>query len=197
LFASAEYDENDKEADIIWDNVDAIMDSRRKDKREAILKKEIEKYRASTPIITEQFPDLKRKLYTLSTKEWDSIPDVGDYLLANKKRIFESSVPVPNTFHEKARQEKEHCESLVELGTCIFVLRMGRTVVAVADGRVTTILKFDTYKRKEVTNERQVKIFAAKECFVTISGDTDGNIMVKKIIEMIDAYDTFKYIKKV
>jgi pre-mRNA-processing factor 6 len=112
LFASAEYDEDDKEADIIWDNVDAIMDSRRKDRREAILKEEIEKYRASNPKITEQFADLKRKLHTLSTEEWDSIPDVGDYSLRNKKRRFESFVPVPDTLLEKARQEKEHVTAL-------------------------------------------------------------------------------------
>ncbi|GAB2274984.1 Protein STABILIZED1 [Dionaea muscipula] len=112
LFASAEYDEDDKEADAVWEAIDKRMDSRRKDRREARLKEEIEKYRASNPKITEQFADLKRKLYTLSADEWDSIPEVGDYSLRNKKKRFESFVPVPDTLLEKARQEQEHVTAL-------------------------------------------------------------------------------------
>ncbi|XP_047971005.1 protein STABILIZED1-like [Salvia hispanica] len=112
LFASAEYDDEDKEADAVWEAIDNRMDSRRKDRREARLKEEIEKYRASNPKITEQFADLKRKLYTLSTDEWDSIPEIGDYSQRNKKKRFESFVPVPDTLLEKARQEKEHVSAL-------------------------------------------------------------------------------------
>ncbi|KAJ4825870.1 Protein STABILIZED1 [Turnera subulata] len=112
LFASAEYDEDDKEADAVWEAIDKRMDSRRKDRREARLKEEIEKYRASNPKITEQFADLKRKLHTLSAEEWESIPDIGDYSLRNKKKRFESFVPVPDTLLEKARQEKEHVTAL-------------------------------------------------------------------------------------
>lgn len=112
LFASAEYDEDDKEADAVWEEIDKRMDSRRKDRREARLKEEIEKYRASNPKITEQFADLKRKLHTLSAEEWDSIPEIGDYSLRNKKKRFESFVPVPDTLLEKARQEKEHVTAL-------------------------------------------------------------------------------------
>lgn len=112
LFASAEYDEDDKEADAVWEAIDKRMDSRRKDRREARLKEEIEKYRASNPKITEQFADLKRKLYTMSSNDWDSIPEIGDYSLRNKKKRFESFVPVPDTLLEKARQEKEHVTAL-------------------------------------------------------------------------------------
>ena len=112
LFASAEYDEDDKEADAIWESIDQKMDLRRKDRREARLKQEIEKYRASNPKITEQFADLKRKLYDLSVDQWDSIPEIGDYSLRNKKKRFESFVPVPDTLLEKARQEQEHVTAL-------------------------------------------------------------------------------------
>uniref|UniRef100_A0A1J3G438 Protein STABILIZED1 n=1 Tax=Noccaea caerulescens TaxID=107243 RepID=A0A1J3G438_NOCCA len=107
LFSNAEYDEDDKEADAIWESIDQRMDSRRKDRREAKLKEEIEKYRASNPKITEQFADLKRKLHTLSANEWDSIPEIGDYSLRNKKKKFESFVPIPDTLLEKAKKEKE------------------------------------------------------------------------------------------
>ncbi|KAM7271925.1 hypothetical protein ACFE04_031139 [Oxalis oulophora] len=112
LFSNAEYDEEDKEADAVWDAIEKRMDSRRKDRREARLKEEIEKYRASNPKITEQFADLKRKLYTISANEWDSIPEIGDYSLRNKKKRFESFVPVPDTLLEKARKEQEHVSAL-------------------------------------------------------------------------------------
>ncbi|PRQ24673.1 putative PRP1 splicing factor, tetratricopeptide-like helical domain-containing protein [Rosa chinensis] len=88
------------------------MDSRRKDRREARLKQEIEKYRVSNPKITKQFANLKRQLYTVTAEECDRIPDIGDYSAKNKKRKFESFVPVPDTFFEKARQEQEHVTAL-------------------------------------------------------------------------------------
>lgn len=112
LFASAEYDEDDKEADEVWEAIDKQMDLRRKDRREARLKQEIEKYRASNPKITEQFADLKRKLADVTPQEWDSIPEIGDYSNRNKKKRFESFVPIPDTLLEKARQEKEHVTAL-------------------------------------------------------------------------------------
>ncbi|RCV17769.1 hypothetical protein SETIT_3G246400v2 [Setaria italica] len=112
LFSSADYDDDDREADAVWESIDQRMDSRRKDRREARLKQEIKKYRASNPKITEQFADLKRKLADLSAHEWESIPEIGDYSLRNKKKRFESFVPVPDTLLEKARQEQEHVTAL-------------------------------------------------------------------------------------
>eukprot|EP00191_Tetraselmis_sp_GSL018_P019287 CAMPEP_0177592198 /NCGR_PEP_ID=MMETSP0419_2-20121207/8425_1 /TAXON_ID=582737 /ORGANISM="Tetraselmis sp., Strain GSL018" /LENGTH=893 /DNA_ID=CAMNT_0019083035 /DNA_START=192 /DNA_END=2870 /DNA_ORIENTATION=- len=107
VFASAgEYDEDDKEADEIWASIDARMDERRKDRREARLKAEIEKYRAENPKITEQFADLKRKLADVSSEEWESIPEIGDYTIKNKKRM-QSFVPVPDTLLAKAAAEKQ------------------------------------------------------------------------------------------
>ncbi|OWM74567.1 hypothetical protein CDL15_Pgr005147 [Punica granatum] len=44
--ARHEYDEDDKEANAVWEAIDKRMDSRRKDRREARLEQEIEKYRA-------------------------------------------------------------------------------------------------------------------------------------------------------
>ncbi|EFJ37172.1 hypothetical protein SELMODRAFT_60593, partial [Selaginella moellendorffii] len=112
LFATGEYDEDDKEPDQIWESVDKRMDSRRKDRREARLKLVIEQYRASNPKITEQFADVKRTLLDLPAEEWENIPEVGDYSSRNKKRRFESFVPAPDTLLEKARQEKEHVTAL-------------------------------------------------------------------------------------
>uniref|UniRef100_A0A452YKD7 Uncharacterized protein n=1 Tax=Aegilops tauschii subsp. strangulata TaxID=200361 RepID=A0A452YKD7_AEGTS len=112
LFSNADYDDDDREADAVWESIDQRMDLRRKDRREARLKQEIEKYRASNPKITEQFADLKRKLADVSVQEWESIPEIGDYSARNKKKRFESFVPVPDTLLEKARQEQEHVTAL-------------------------------------------------------------------------------------
>ncbi|GKC96675.1 protein stabilized1, partial [Tanacetum coccineum] len=130
LFASAEYNEEDEEADTIWDEIDKCMDSRRKDRREARLKEEIENYRVSNPKITEQFVDLKRKLVTLSYAEWDGIPESGDYSLRNKKKRFESYGPVHDTLLEKARREKEY-DTAVESRT--------QDLTAVGEGRGTLL----------------------------------------------------------
>ncbi|KAL3821500.1 hypothetical protein ACJIZ3_007405 [Penstemon smallii] len=89
LFASAEYDIDDVEADTVWEAVDQ-RNLPRKNRKVATRKKEI----IAKPMITELFSDLKKKLCTLSTKDWDSIPEVGgDYSVRNKRKRFESFVP--------------------------------------------------------------------------------------------------------
>lgn len=104
---TGEYDKDDKEADEIWAKVDDFMDDRRRDRREARLKEEIEKYRAENPKITEQFADLKRKLASVSDSEWEAIPEIGDYTIKNKRPRFESFTPVPDTLLAAAAAEKQ------------------------------------------------------------------------------------------
>jgi len=104
---TGEYDRDDKEADDVWEAVDTFMDGRRRDRREARLKDEIEKYRAENPKITEQFADLKRKLGQVSESEWEAIPEIGDRTIKNKQRRFESFVPVPDTLLAAAAAEKQ------------------------------------------------------------------------------------------
>ncbi|PKI69140.1 hypothetical protein CRG98_010495 [Punica granatum] len=58
LFAFAEYDEDDKEADAVWEAINKRMDLRRKDRREARLKQEIEKYRASNQQMRTRMSDV-------------------------------------------------------------------------------------------------------------------------------------------
>ncbi|CAN6333107.1 unnamed protein product [Urochloa humidicola] len=150
LFASNDYDDDDCEADAVWEGIDLRMDSRRKDRREARLKEEIEKYRASNPRITEQFADLKRKLADLPAHEWESIPEIGDYSLRNKKKRFESFVPVPDTLLEKARQEQEHVPALDPKSSAAggietsWALTPVTDLTAVGEGRGTVLsLKLD------------------------------------------------------
>ena len=152
LFAQGEYDEDDKEADDIWDSVDNRMDDRRRERREARLKQEIEKYRESNPKIPEQFADLKRRLGDMSAADWDAIPEIGDYSARNKKKRFESFVPVPDTLLEKARQEQEHVTALDPKGKgsalggteTPFAATPVTDLTAVGEGRGTVLsLKLD------------------------------------------------------
>jgi pre-mRNA-processing factor 6 len=70
------YDEDDIEADKIYDQVDGVMDSRNKRKRELAMLNRQNKMK-ERPKISEQFADLKRDLNTVSAEEWDAIPEVG------------------------------------------------------------------------------------------------------------------------
>ncbi|GMH38698.1 hypothetical protein BSKO_06582 [Bryopsis sp. KO-2023] len=141
-----EYDEDDKEADEIWEAVDQHMDMRRRDRREKRLKDEIEKFRAENPKITEQFADLKRKLGEMSSLDWESIPDIGDYTV-KKQRKFQSFVPVPDTLLAKAAAEKE-LVSKIDPGLDTPLSGTASTMTdltAVGEGRGTVIkLKLDT-----------------------------------------------------
>ncbi|GIL57404.1 hypothetical protein Vafri_12583 [Volvox africanus] len=102
--ATGEYDEDDKEADAVWETVDNFMDERRREAREKRLKEELERYRAENPKITEQFADLKRKLSDVSYEEWEAIPEIGDYTI-KKQRRMERFAPVPDSLLARAAAE--------------------------------------------------------------------------------------------
>lgn len=60
------YDEEDREADRVYEGIDVRMDARRKSRRESRLKEEIAKMRAEKPTIHQQFADVKRSLATVT-----------------------------------------------------------------------------------------------------------------------------------
>lgn len=78
LFSKDPYDEEDEEADKIYNMVDDKIDERRKDHREKKYKVAIEKYRKERPKIQQEFSDLKRQLSNVTEDEWAAIPEVGD-----------------------------------------------------------------------------------------------------------------------
>ena len=84
LFAGGIYEKDDEEADRIWEAVDNRMDERRREKREAREREELQKLRAERPKIQAQFADLKRGLSGVSVDEWDALPEAGN--LTGKKR---------------------------------------------------------------------------------------------------------------
>ncbi|GIX62893.1 pre-mRNA-processing factor 6, putative [Babesia caballi] len=86
LFHDAEYDEEDQEADLIYEAIDARMDERRRSRRETKIKDEVTRQRAEKPTIQQQLAPLKRDLESLTMEEWESIPAIGDYSLKRKQQ---------------------------------------------------------------------------------------------------------------
>jgi len=147
--AGGAYDEDDKDADSIWDAVDSYMDERRRERREKRLKEEIERYRAENPKITEQFADLKRQLAEVKPDEWEAIPDIGDYTI-KKRKTMQSFVPVPDTLLSKAAREKEHDSTVKDMSLPGLATPMGGAnstvsdLTAIGEGRGTVLeLKLD------------------------------------------------------
>lgn len=97
LFVGGAYEEDDAEADQIYDKVDGMMDNRRKRSREQQMLLEKKRAKNERPRIADQFADLKRELSTVTAEQWDAIPDVGDHSLKLKQsRKKESYAPVPD-----------------------------------------------------------------------------------------------------
>mmetsp|Transcript_23097 Transcript_23097/g.56930 ORF Transcript_23097/g.56930 Transcript_23097/m.56930 type:complete len:966 (-) Transcript_23097:92-2989(-) len=108
LFNDSNYDEDDKEADAIWDGVDETMDMRRKERREAREKEELRKYRSKLPTLHAQFADIKRELGDLSKDDWLNIPDAND--ISHKKRKApekERFMPAPDSLLAQAQAEQQ------------------------------------------------------------------------------------------
>lgn len=101
VFAGGAMDDEDREADAIWEQIDGRMDERRRQRREAKEKEEMERFRRENPKIAEQFADLKRRLGDVSSAEWEAIPDIGDYTVKKQKRM-QQFVPVPDSLLARA-----------------------------------------------------------------------------------------------
>ncbi|RLN63782.1 hypothetical protein BBP00_00003863 [Phytophthora kernoviae] len=102
LFQDTPYDQDDKDADDVYESVDERMDSRRKRRRELRQLEELKKARKEMPKISDQFADLKSSLQKMSDAEWEMIPDIGDYSLKYKtntalQKRNEMFAPVPDS----------------------------------------------------------------------------------------------------
>ncbi|KAF8876396.1 PRP1 splicing factor, N-terminal-domain-containing protein [Infundibulicybe gibba] len=111
LFAGTTYEQDDEEADKIYDQVDEAMDSRRRARREAQENLELAKHRAERPKIQQQFADLKRGLSSVTDEEWENIPEVGN-LTRKKRRREERSFVVPDSVLVGDRSKNEYENSL-------------------------------------------------------------------------------------
>ncbi|KAJ7638548.1 PRP1 splicing factor, N-terminal-domain-containing protein [Roridomyces roridus] len=111
LFAGTTYEQDDEEADKIYQQVDDAMDSRRRARREVQEQLELAKHRAERPKIQQQFADLKRGLSAVTDEEWESIPEVGN-LTRKKRRKQERSFAVPDSVLVGDRSKAEYENSL-------------------------------------------------------------------------------------
>jgi pre-mRNA-processing factor 6 len=91
LFANADFDADDEEAERIYNAIDERMAERRKAQREAREKAEQEKFEKENPQIKSQFADLKRNLESVSTEEWLNLPEVGDLTRRRKRQRKEAN----------------------------------------------------------------------------------------------------------
>jgi pre-mRNA-processing factor 6 len=133
LFAGTAYEQDDEEADKIYEAVDQAMDSRRKVRRcvqwsvyifvfrhdfypflfyrEAREEEELKKHRAERPKIQQQFADLKRGLSAVTDSEWESIPEVSN-LTRKKRRKEERTYALPDSIIVGDRAKGEYENSL-------------------------------------------------------------------------------------
>ncbi|KAI8062681.1 PRP1 splicing factor, N-terminal-domain-containing protein [Gongronella butleri] len=118
LFSSNAYDQEDEEADKVWEMIDARMDERRKARREAREREELAKYRKERPKISQQFSDLKRQLSTLDEDAWAAIPEVGDLVGKNRKRskVPERYTPLPDSVLAAARDQAQSATTAMDNG---------------------------------------------------------------------------------
>ncbi|KAI9028238.1 PRP1 splicing factor, N-terminal-domain-containing protein [Phycomyces nitens] len=116
LFSTAPYEEDDEEADKVWEMIDDKMDERRKVRREAREREELARYRLERPKISQQFADLKRQLTTINEAEWAAIPEVGDLVGKNRRRnkMPERFTPLPDTILAAARDRTQYETTLDE-----------------------------------------------------------------------------------
>lgn len=66
-----------------------------------------EKLNRERPKIQDQFADLKRGLKTVSTEEWENLPEVGNIAGKNRKKanLKERFAPVPDSLLPRAQEE--------------------------------------------------------------------------------------------
>lgn len=97
LFKDTVYEDDDVEADRIYEAIDERMERRRKRKRELVILNDLSSNDRAKPTIAGQFADLKRDLASVSADQWEGIPEVGDHTLKYKqKQRTETFAPVPD-----------------------------------------------------------------------------------------------------
>ncbi|CED82474.1 pre-mrna splicing factor prp1 [Phaffia rhodozyma] len=99
IFAGTVYEQDDEEADRIWESVDERIDQRRKARREAAEEEQLKAHRLAQPKIQTQFADLKRGLTAVTDSEWENLPEVANMTGKKQKRNprFDREYAVPDS----------------------------------------------------------------------------------------------------
>ncbi|CAG8144180.1 unnamed protein product [Penicillium salamii] len=120
LFAYGQFDQEDDEADRIYQEVDEKMDKRRRARREAREKAERDDFESKNPKIQQQFADLKRTLASVSEEDWANLPEVGDLTGKNrrdKQNSRQRFYAVPDSVLAGARDSAQYGTTVAEDGT--------------------------------------------------------------------------------
>ncbi len=121
------YDNEDQEADRIWEMVEQKMDERRKSRRELREKLEMDKLQKEKPKISHEFMDLKQNLKTVSEFEWANIPEAMDMTRQRGKKL------------------KTDDERFTAVPDSVLLSNMGQgnvTSIPAVDGTVTNFYEF-------------------------------------------------------
>ena len=105
LFGDTPYDDDDREADRVYNEVDERMEQRTAKARAAREAEEAKKSKLTQSRIADGFADLKPQLAGLSTEDWEAIPEIGDRSLRYKKKAdhLQNAMPVPDNIIEMGR----------------------------------------------------------------------------------------------
>ncbi|EEP76086.1 conserved hypothetical protein [Uncinocarpus reesii 1704] len=117
LFAYGQYDQDDDEADQIYQQIDERMEKRRRLRR--------------------LFADLKRSLATVTDEDWANIPEVGDLTGKNRRarqNLRQRFYAVPDSVIASARDSTEFTTTVAEDGT--------QTSIQTREGADGTITNF-------------------------------------------------------
>lgn len=121
LFSAGAYDDEDIEADLIYEAIDKRQDSKRRERREKREKEQWMEYHRKRPKIHEFFAKEKLQLKKLARSEWDNIPEAAD--LSRRRRSHlrstrtEKYTPVPDSIIEGAHRILNTNASVDEMDT--------------------------------------------------------------------------------
>lgn len=147
MLASSEWqDQEDDDADRIFDAVEAKLDKRRATAKAERLRKEKEEYARKNPTIQEQFADAKRALATVTDDEWATLPEPGDLTEKNKRRpdLRERTYAVSDSVALGALNSVQYDQSVdvmsdgTETSTQTDFLEMGMVRDRLLDSSLTT-----------------------------------------------------------
>ncbi|KAK9898421.1 hypothetical protein P389DRAFT_166923 [Cystobasidium minutum MCA 4210] len=145
LFAGTPYDQDDQEADNIYEAVEKKMDERRRARREKREAEEAEKERKERPPIQEQFADLKRGLADMSEDDWASLPEVVNLTGKRRKKMEDRfagrSFVVPDSVIIGARDANTYESTLDEK-------QMNGGLVTPADGGLQNLAEIGEARNK-------------------------------------------------
>lgn len=110
LFTTGEYDEEDKDADFQYNQIDNYMEERRKTRKEKNYKEFIRKNKIEKPTIKQQFFDLKKDLSSLRADDWEKIPDIENRTI--KKKKLERFTPVTDKIIEEGLKDNTNLNSI-------------------------------------------------------------------------------------